>query len=265
MTVPRMSNAHPHRLPSPAEAEHKPSRARLRFSQRAAAERLPAQKPLRGVGFLMIFTAALFGFCFWVFGKLSPQLAWTQTDFSAPQGQDWPRQTVVLSRSKKLRRQLILYRQDESAPNWRMEFTWNSDPAGIGLIVRSLDARNYSAVRLRRTADGVSEESFHVIDGVEGRHSRKSIVFPRPARDLPVMVEENGPEVTLRLHYEIVDQWAEKERTPDRIGFFEESGDKLAARSVRISHAPEWSSAAVSAAAVRTLQAWWSSLRLPQF
>jgi hypothetical protein len=264
MRLPRISEIDLRRLGSPAATGEfpipPPSPARLRFAQPPADAFRPSRKPPRAVSLLMTFVAATFGLCFWVMSRLSPELGWTTMNFSSPRGEGWSRQVASSSMSKDLRR-LVVYRQTPQSVDWRMEFRWKSEPAGIGLIVRSSDARNYHAVRLRPAPDGFSEDSFEVVEGVEGRHSVKTIVFPNSDPEVPITMEETGPDVALYVRHEILDRWTENQLKADRIGFFEERGHKLTTSAIRISFGNRPSPRAILAAAIQTAHTFWSSFR----
>jgi hypothetical protein len=144
-----------------------------------------------------------------------------------------------------------------------MEFQWQADASGIGLVFRSQDARNYQAARLNPIADGIVEEHFSVTGGIEGQHVRKTITVANLAPDIAVALEIRGPRISLYLRDELADSWNDEKADPGGIGFFEERTAQAKARTIHLSYSDGSVQRTVQSSlqtALHEVRGWWDSL-----
>lgn len=274
MTVPRMAG--PRRISSrvllpsadaptaDAASLRPPSHAHWRFSRRRSRTD-HVREPGRAVRFILSLVAAMLAVSFWAIGRMSPRLAGAEVSFSELSGEGWVRQQAPGAARAKSARRLILYRPSSSMANCRMEFQWQAEGTGVGVIVRSRDPRNYEAARLRSVSGGIVEERFNVINGVEAKHFIKTITFPSHNADLAVAVEVMGPKVALYLQDELADSWNDSKADAGSVGFFEERNMPAQARMIRISFADASvtrTADSVLRGAMQAARGWWESFRI---
>jgi hypothetical protein len=134
-------------------------------------------------------------------------------------------------------RQFALYRASAGAADYRLDFTFRSNPQGVSWVFRAQDAKNYFAVRIKpvKSSSAFSIERFAVINGVE--KSRVLRVWTSPSKDpsLRVATDVAGPTFRLYLNGNLASQWTDSRLTYGGVGFLEEGRQTVGLQSVRIS------------------------------
>ncbi len=158
------------------------------------------------------------------------------SDASTAAAGTWSRRTAYLVGSRDPR-EILVYSSSQDVKNYRIEFAWAPDAQGVGWIFRATDSANYYAARLRLLQAGatpmLSSEHFAVIKGVEGAHSRKVITLGRPASQVLVRMDANGPAFTLYLQGNPADYWTDDRFEAGSLGFYEERGERPALQALR--------------------------------
>jgi hypothetical protein len=127
-------------------------------------------------------------------------------------------------------RSLTMYEPSRSESDYRMEFSWIPDAAGVGWVFRSRDGDNYYAARLslqQRGADGVLvEEHFSILGGAESAHARKVIPLANTAGLVKVHMDAIGPAFRLFVEDKPADNWTDARLGAGALGFYAD-GDHL--------------------------------------
>jgi hypothetical protein len=125
---------------------------------------------------------------------------------------------------------LTVYQPSSAESDYRIEFNWVPDAAGVGWVFRTRDSNNYYAARLslqQRGADGVLvAEHFSVIEGAESPHSRKVIPLENPAGLLKIQMDATGPAFKLLVDDKPADNWTDARLDTGALGFYND-GDHL--------------------------------------
>jgi hypothetical protein len=137
----------------------------------------------------------------------------------------WSHQSVAPSG-----RSLTVYQPSSAESNYRMEFSWVPDAAGVGWVFRNRDRNNYYAARLslqQRGADAVLvAEHFSVIAGAESAHARKVIPLQNPAGLLKIQMDAAGSAFKLTIDDKPADSWTDARLGTGALGFYAD-GDHL--------------------------------------
>jgi hypothetical protein len=127
-------------------------------------------------------------------------------------------------------RSLTVYEPSRGQSDYRMEFSWVPDSAGVGWVFRTRDENNYYAARLslqQRGADGVLvAEHFSVLGGAESAHSRKVIPLANAAGLVRVHMDATGPAFKLFVENNPADSWNDARLNTGALGFYDD-GDRL--------------------------------------
>jgi len=125
-------------------------------------------------------------------------------------------------------RSLTLYEPSRGEPDYRMEFSWVPDAAGVGWVFRTRDANNYYAAHLslqQRGAAGVlMAEHFSVLAGAESAHSRKVIPLENAASLVKVQMVAAGSAFKLLLNDHPADSWTDARLNTGVFGFYDDGG-----------------------------------------
>jgi len=132
-----------------------------------------------------------------------------------------------------------LYRAAQGAADYRMDFTWKSNPQGVSWIFRAKDQQNYFAARIKPSGGAFSLERYAVINGVE--KSRVLRILPSPGKDrsLRIATDVAGSTFRLLLNGNPVSQWTDSRITSGGVGFLEDGRLPLGLQAVRISLPPQ--------------------------
>jgi hypothetical protein len=160
-----------------------------------------------------------------IWGLSGPSAVARNAAASSISAANWSHQSVSPSG-----RSLTLYEPSRVASDYRMEFSWVPDAAGVGWVFRTRDGNNYYAARLnlqQRGADGVLvAEHFSVFGGVESAHSRKAIPLENPAGLLKIQMDATGPSFKLFVEDKPADSWTDTRLDTGALGFYDD-GDHL--------------------------------------
>jgi hypothetical protein len=134
-------------------------------------------------------------------------------------------------------RQLALYRASAGAADYRLDFTWRSNPQGVSWVFRAKDTKNYFAARIKpSTAPGAySIQRFAVINGVEKSQVQRALTLPGKNPSLRVATDVAGPTFRLYVNQNLVSQWTDSRLTAGSVGFIEEGRQTVGLQAVRIS------------------------------
>ena len=170
-----------------------------------------------------------------IWGLSGPSTTAHSATSSAVNTASWSHQAVSPSG-----RSLTLYEPSRSESDYRMEFSWVPDAAGVGWVFRARDANNYYAARLsleQRGAESVLvAEHFGVLDGTENAHSRKLIPLQSAtARNttaqstttlIKVHMDAVGSSFKLFVDDNLADSWTGARLNSGALGFYDD-GDQL--------------------------------------
>ena len=160
-----------------------------------------------------------------IWGLSGPSSAARNAAASSLSAESWTRQSVSPSG-----RSLTLYEPSRAVSDYRMEFSWVPDAAGVGWVFRTRDGNNYDAARLslqQRGADGVlMAEHFSVLGGTESAHARKVIPLEKPAGLLKIEMDATGPLFKLFVDDKPADSWTDTRLDTGALGFYDE-GNRL--------------------------------------
>ena len=160
-----------------------------------------------------------------IWGLSGPSSAARSSSSSAINSANWSHQSVAPSG-----RSLTVYQPSSAESDYRIEFNWVPDAAGVGWVFRTRDGNNYYAARLslqQRGADGVLvAEHFSVIEGAESAHSRKVIPLQNPAGLLKIQMDATGPAFKLLVDDKPADGWTDARLDTGALGFYND-GDLL--------------------------------------
>jgi hypothetical protein len=149
---------------------------------------------------------------------------------SAVNTASWSRQPVSPSG-----RTLTVYEPSRGESDYRMEFSWVPDAAGVGWVFRTRDSNNYYAARLSlQQRDGESvlvSEHFGVSEGTENPHSQKVIPLQNTTaqnatRLIKVHMDAVGPAFKLFVDGNPADSWTGTRLETGALGFYSD-GDRL--------------------------------------
>jgi hypothetical protein len=160
-----------------------------------------------------------------IWGLSSPSPNVRNAASSSVNAASWSRQPV--SPSGRL---LTLYEPSRAESDYRMEFSWVPDAAGVGWVFRARDGNNYHAARLslqQRGANGVLiAEHFSVLDGAESAHLRKVIPLDRPAGLTTFHMDAMDSVFKLFVEDKPADSWTDSRLKSGALGFYG-NGDHL--------------------------------------
>lgn len=160
-----------------------------------------------------------------IWGLSGPSPAARSATSSAVNAASWSHQSVSPSG-----RSLTVYEPSRAESDYRMEFSWVPDAAGVGWVFRTRDANNYYAAHLRlqqRGGDSVLvAEHFSVLGGAESAHSRKVIPLENPAALLKIHMDATGPAFKLFVDDKPADSWSDSRLDAGALGFYND-GDHI--------------------------------------
>ncbi len=132
---------------------------------------------------------------------------------------------------------LALYRASAGVADYRLDFTWRTNPQGVSWVFRAQDGKNYLAARLKPlpSPGAFSLERFAVIKGVEKSRLQRLLTLPSKDPSLRVATDVAGPAFRLYLDGNLVSQWTDARLPAGGVGFLEESRQTVGLQSVRIS------------------------------
>ncbi len=156
-----------------------------------------------------------------LWGLSSPSPAARSATSSAINTASWSRLSVSPSA-----RSLTLYEPSRAESDYRMEFSWVPDAAGVGWVFRTRDGNNYYAARLslqQSGANGVlAAEHFSVLAGAESAHSRKVIPLGNTAGLVKVHMDAIGPAFKLFVEDNPADSWTDARLGSGALGFYDD-------------------------------------------
>ncbi len=184
--------------------------------------RTPEDQFLARYGRQIVFAAiAIVAVCCLAWGLASPSSSARNATSSPVNATSWSHQSV-----SPPGRSLTLYEPSRFESDYRMEFSWVPDSAGVGWVFRTRDENNYYAARLslqQRAASGVLvAEHFSVFAGAESPHSRKVIPLPNNAGLLRVHMDALGPAFKLFLENDPADSWTDARLNSGAVGFYDD-------------------------------------------
>ena len=125
---------------------------------------------------------------------------------------------------------MTVYEPSRTESNYRMEFSWVPNAAGVGWVFRTRDSNNYYAARLslqQRGANGVLvAEHFSVLEGAESAHSRRAIPLANPAGMTKFHMDAIGSAFKLFVEDKPADSWTDARLKSGALGFYGD-GDHL--------------------------------------
>lgn len=238
MVIPKMARpAAPRRLrvagiTPPAALQPEPATVDIDFGHDLFAK--PASSFLgRHWRWLAVAAVALLGMCVTLFvrpaanatrvgrGDMESAMSggWTRSGLSAPG------------------RTVSVYDPTRGMTDYRAEFGWAPDAAGVGWLFRVQDSNNYYGARLYQLQPGASSalvaEHFEVIAGVETPHTRRIIPLARTGPVVRVRMDVRGPTFTLWAEGSPADYWTDARLSSGPFGFYEERGQRPSLKTVR--------------------------------
>jgi hypothetical protein len=240
MVIPKMARPAPRTAPpppaKPAPAPVNQSTPALYMHAEPYASRI--WKALSLEWKYILIPAVLLGGGMWAWRKIDtpkPVVTRVETPARVPDG-GWVRKDAYLAGARQ-GRQIVLYGPTRDESNYRIEFSWIPDAAGVGLVFRVRDTANYYAGRLRlvqsKPSTALTVEHFAVSNGIEGRHSEKTITLLKSEPSVRVRQEASGPVFTLYVQDSPVDYWTDQRFTAGGLGFFEERKQQANVQSIR--------------------------------
>jgi hypothetical protein len=155
-----------------------------------------------------------------IWGLSGPSATARSAAASSVSSASWSHQSVSPSG-----RSLTLYEPSRAVPDYRMEFSWVPDAAGVGWVFRTRDENNYHAARLsllQRGANGVlMAEHFSVLGGAESAHLRKAIPLQNPASLVKIQMDATGPSFKLFVDDKPADSWTDTHLDTGALGFYD--------------------------------------------
>ena len=137
---------------------------------------------------------------------------------------NWSHQAAPSGRS------LTVYEPSRGESDYRMEFSWVPDSAGVGWVFRTRDANNYYAARLTLQQPAIKgvlmAEHFNVFEGAESVHSRKVVPLGAPTGLVRVHMDAIGPVFKLFVEDNPADSWTDARFNSGALGFYDD-GDHL--------------------------------------
>jgi hypothetical protein len=222
--------------PAPAPAPSTPvenasKRAPAEFSAPALA--LPEQSRLARSWRLMALLAIIslsIGFTLWVHPNAATRHQREQVDESLNRG-GWSRRSILPQG-----RMMSVYEPSREESDYRIEFGWVPDAKGVGWVFRTRDAGDYYATRISLQQPGARVavvEHFSVIGGVEGGHSRRTVLLGNGAGLVRVRMDAIGPAFALSLQGSAADYWTDARLDSGPLGFYDERGQRPEVQSLR--------------------------------
>jgi len=160
-----------------------------------------------------------------IWGLSSPAPAVRSAASSAANTASWSHQSV-----SPTGRSLTLYEPSRSESDYRMEFSWVPDAAGVGWVFRARDGNNYYAARLSLQEQGTDSvlvaEHFSVLEATENAHSRKVIPVKNPTGLIKVHMDAIGSAFKLFVEDNLADSWTGARLETGALGFYN-NGDHL--------------------------------------
>jgi hypothetical protein len=173
-------------------------------------------------------------------------LGWIMLGFSGAEGLLPSRASWISTRASfvvgsKQQRQLLIYRGSRQVSDFRVDFDWNPDDKGAGLIFRCVDRANYQALRLAiapsRSARGFYEEHFAVIAGVESEHKRKLIPWKLRTGVVHIALDATGSAFTLSVGGKRFESWTDDRLKKGDLGFFSNGNERASIDTIRFTFA----------------------------
>ena len=153
-----------------------------------------------------------------IWGLSSPSAAARSATSSAINTASWSHQPASPSG-----RSLALYEPSRAESDYRMEFGWVPDAAGVGWVFRTRDRNNYYGARLSLQQSGTNgalvAEHFSVLAGAESAHSRKMIPLGNRAGLVKVHMDAIGPAFKLFVEGNQADSWTDARLSSGAVGF----------------------------------------------
>jgi len=160
-----------------------------------------------------------------IWGLSGPSPAAHNATSSAVNAASWSRQPVAPSG-----RTLTVYEPSRSESDYRMEFSWVPDAAGVGWVFRTRDSNNYYAAHLSLQQQGPESvlvaEHFGVSEGAENAHSKKVIPLKNATALIKVHMDAIGPVFKLFVEDNLADSWTGSRLGTGALGFYN-VGDRL--------------------------------------
>lgn len=131
-------------------------------------------------------------------------------------------------------KQLALYRAAEGAADYRLDFTWKSNPQGVSWVFRVKDAKNYFAARIKPSAGGFLIERYAVINGIGKSRVLRTLALPGKDPILRIATQVAGPAFQISVNGNPVSQWTDARLTSGGVGFLEDGRQPLGLQTVRV-------------------------------
>ena len=158
-----------------------------------------------------------------IWGLSGPSATARSAAASSVSSASWSHQSVSPSG-----RSLTLYEPSRSEADYRMEFSWIPDAAGVGWVFRTRDGNNYYAVRLSLQQQGAESvlvaEHFGVLEGTESTHSRKVIPLKNATALIKVHMDAIGSAFKLFVEDDLADSWTGTRLNSGALGFYDDGG-----------------------------------------
>jgi hypothetical protein len=120
-----------------------------------------------------------------------------------------------------------MYEPSRSEADYRMEFSWVPDAAGVGWVFRTRDSNNYYAARLSLQQQGADSilvaEHFGVLEGTESAHSRKVIPLKNATGLIKVHMDAVGSGFKLFVADNLADSWTGTRLETGALGFYDDA------------------------------------------
>lgn len=160
-----------------------------------------------------------------IWGLSGPSAAARSASSSQVNATSWSHQPVSPSG-----RSLTLYEPSRAESDYRMEFSWVPDAAGVGWVFRTRDRNNYYAARLSLEQRGAESalvvEHFGVVEGTENPHSRKVIPLKNATALIKVHMDAIGSAFKLFVEDNLADSWTGTRLERGALGFYDD-GDRF--------------------------------------
>jgi hypothetical protein len=134
-------------------------------------------------------------------------------------------------------RQISLYRPSMAMSDYRLEFVGQIESKSLGWVFRASDSSNYYVGKLEALRPGPSPlviTHFAVIGGMEGPHVQR-VLAREPGAGLKVRLDANGPQFTVYVQDQVVEEWQDDRLRTGGVGFLNEREERARVGSIQIS------------------------------
>ena len=138
-------------------------------------------------------------------------------------------------------RVISVYRPARTKRDYVFEFTGQIEQHAMGWVFRMKDGRNYYCLKLEKQGEGAAAKArlvkLAVVDGEEQSHGVVELREAVPP-DLPVTIriDVRGHVFSTQVNGKQVDVWIDNKLASGSVGFCNESGERAAIRTVKVSY-----------------------------